>query len=85
MVKPLKKKIRCSDPATKGDLVDMGAILRREVKEDMSAMEYRTLEQMSLLLEQHRADIIGATKDDVTSLKTRVTRLERQAGFAAAA
>ncbi len=85
MSKLLKKKIRRADPVTKGDVLDMGSILRKEVRADMSAMEYRILEQMSLLLEQHRTDIIGATKDDVVLLKTRVTRLERHAGFATAA
>ena len=85
MSKLLKKKIRRADPVTKGDVLDMGSILRKEVRADMSAMEYRILEQMSLLLEQHRTDIIGATKDDVVLLKTRVTRLERYAGFATAA
>jgi len=74
----------------KADIDAMGSTLRKEigglraeVKSDMSAMEYRILDQMTLLLEHHRAEIIGATKDEMESLKTRVTRLERHAGLAA--
>ena len=81
MTKPAKKKFRRSDPATKGDIMD----IRAEMKSDMSAMEYRILEQMGLLLENFKHDIVGATKDGIDSLKTRVTRLERHTGLAAAA
>jgi len=78
MTKAAKKSSRKSDPATKQDLDD----LRKDFRSEMSATEYRILEQMTLLLEHHRHDIIGATKDDIVSLKTRVTRLEHHAGLA---
>ncbi len=68
----------------KNDVNGMGDSLRKEFKSNMSAMEYRILEQMTLLLEHHRADIIGATRDDITHLKTRVTRLEKETGLIAA-
>lgn len=83
-MKKLIKKQRLSkrtDPATKGDLKEQGTTLRREFKADMNAMEYRILEQMSLLLEHHRDEIIGATMDEVEGLKTRMTRVEVHVGI----
>lgn len=75
-IRKLESKLESRIIATQGDLSDL--------RKEMSAMEYRILEQVGLLLEHTTAEIIASRSDDIVSLKSRVRRLERHAGFAQA-
>ena len=61
----------------KGDI----SALRSELRSEMKAVKEEILHQFALAVETIRYDLLGANRDELETVKDRVTRLERHAGL----
>ena len=82
-------------PATKADLkavrhelnTDIGALhheieaLRREFKQDFHSFKDEIIRHFDVAVETIRHDLKGANRDEIETIKDRVTRLEHHTGL----
>ncbi|MDD5041932.1 MAG: hypothetical protein PHX87_06160 [Candidatus Peribacteraceae bacterium] len=68
--------------ASKRELKDL--VTRREMQKEMQHMRDEILRHFDLTVETIRHDLTGANRDEMETIKDRVTRLERHTGLVAA-
>lgn len=72
------------DPSAAATKQDIGILMEEfaTIRTEIMDAEERTKRHFDLTVETIRHDLLGANRDDIETIKDRIARLERHAGFA---
>jgi iron-sulfur cluster repair protein YtfE (RIC family) len=72
-------------PAAAANSHDLAALVDEfgKIRIEVGQSEERTKRHFDLTVETIRHDLLGANRDEIETLKDRITRVERHLGFAA--